>query len=70
MTVFGKLSKKQEKSLTSAAIKWSSSTVKKHSKKDKPIITEEMLNQNNIFVNRINWYGKDNVKKDVKVEDK
>ena len=62
MTIFGKLSKKQDKSLNS--YKWCGSTVTKRSKKDQPIITDELLKQNKIFLDRINYYGKDEVKVD------
>ena len=62
MTIFGKLSKKQDRTLNSAAYKWCGSTLTKRSKKDLPIITEELLKQNKIFLDRINYYGKDEVK--------
>ena len=61
MTIFGKLSKKQDKSLNSVAKKWCCSTSTKRSKKNQMIITAEMLQENKIFLNRINFYGKDEV---------
>ena len=64
MTIFGKLSKKQDRSLNSVAKKWCYSTSTKRSQKNKTIITAEMLQENKIFLNRINFYGKDDITRD------